>query len=1218
MKLSQPWHARSLTTTLAITFFTLSMVILLVYGILALFFITLANRDAIASKQQLIAQNAAKTVSAFIQDKFNSLRTVVRFADPMDANAETRKAMLETLLGQDPSFRQVALLDTAGHQLAGDSFVSNSLSSQFIAQLHGDILTQTSKGQNYIGPVYIENVSNEPLTVIAVPVKDVFGDVQGTLVAEVDLKFMWDLVGQLQVGATGYAYVVDSKGNLIAFGNASRVLRGENEQQILAVKEFLRNLSASTDATEGVANYTGLLGTTVVGTYVPLGTPQWAVITEMPWKEAYRTVLQIVVASLASIFAIAVLAGIAGILIARRLTRPLNNLMETATRISRGEIEFQTAVSGPREVMSLATAFNNMTVQLRELISSLEQRVAYRTAELGEANQQLNLELAAHERSEALFRALFELSPDSVLLIDPHDSNDLWPIVDCNAAACRMNGYSRDELIGHSIDVLNETPGNRSERIDFLNLVREAGNFKFQTYHRHKNGKIFSIESSTSLITVGERELIIGIDRDITERLRLEGILVEERNLLRTLIDSLPDSIFIKDLDGRIVMNNIAHRVWLGVTALEQVVGKTDFDFFPQEVAASYHADEEQVIQSGKPLINQEEPCVGKDQDQRWLLATKVPLRDHQGIITGLVGHCHDITERKQAEATLEQSLSTLHATLEATADGILVVDGQSRIVNFNQRFTEMWRIPGAIMESRNADQALEFVLDQLVDHQVFVTKVRMLVSRPEMESFDMLLFKDGRVFEYYSQPQQIAGQSVGRVWSFRDVTERKRAEEKLAYSALHDSLTNLPNRALFMDRIQQAMHRAKRHKNYRFAVLFLDLDHFKVVNDSLGHNIGDLLLIESARRLAACLRSEDTVARLGGDEFVILLEGVKDPKDVTHVADRIQADLAMPFNLEDHQVFISASIGIVLNVARYELSEDILRDADIAMYRAKRHGRRRYKIFDRAMLDHATTRLELETDLRNALDRQEFIIHYQPIVKLENRRIVGFEALARWQHPTRGLLLPSEFIPFAEETGLIVPIDDWVLTEACHQIREWQVQFPIDPPLTISVNLSAKQCAQTDLVQKITKVLRKTGLNPGDLKLELTESMIVKGVESTSTVLSKLRALGVQIHIDDFGTGYSSLGYLQTLPIDSLKIDRTFISRIGTNGGGSDIVRTILTLAHDLRMKVIAEGVETDEQLSELKSLECEFGQGYLFTRPIDKKKASTLLAKSFAGVEG
>ncbi|RPJ28941.1 MAG: EAL domain-containing protein [Chloroflexi bacterium] len=716
---------------------------------------------------------------------------------------------------------------------------------------------------------------------------------------------------------------------------------------------------------------------------------------------------------------------------------------------------------------------------------ALEIQVKARTAELSQANEQLSIELAAREKNETLFRILFELSPDAVVLIDPYDPNILWPIIDCNVAAGLMSGYHRDELVGHPIDILNLTPATEAGQSAYLKELREAGIFKFETYHRRKNGEVFPIEVSTTLITIGGRELIIGIDRDISER--------------------------------------------------------------------------------------------------------------------------------KRAEAELEQSVSALHATLEATADGILVVDGQGKIVNFNRRFTEMWHIPDAVMESQEDDQALAFVLDQLVDPKSFVTKVQEVYSQMELESLDMLLFKDGRVFERYSRPQLIGGQNVGRVWSFHDITQRKQAEEKLIYTALHDPLTNLPNRVLFMDRLQHAMERAKRHKDYKFAVLYLDLDRFKVVNDSLGHAIGDLLLIQSALRLASCLRSEDTIARLGGDEFVILLEDIQDAIDVTHIANRIQADLALPYDLEGHKVFVSVSMGIVLNAARYEQPDNVLRDADIAMYRAKGQGRGRYEMFDTAMLARAMTRLELETDLRKALECKEFIVHYQPIVELGTRRIVGFEALVRWQHPTRGLVMPSEFIPTAEETGIIVPIGHWVLVEACRQICEWQEQFPADPPLTVSVNLSARQCSQTDLVQKVAGVLQKTGLPASNLKLELTESMIVEDAESTSAMLSELRALGVQVQIDDFGTGYSSLGYLQRLPIDTLKIDRTFVSRIGKNGSGSEIIQTILILAHDLGMKVIAEGIETDEQLSKLKSMECEYGQGYLFTKPVDSQTIEALLVKSF-----
>ena len=443
------------------------------------------------------------------------------------------------------------------------------------------------------------------------------------------------------------------------------------------------------------------------------------------------------------------------------------------------------------------------------------------------------------------------------------------------------------------------------------------------------------------------------------------------------------------------------------------------------------------------------------------------------------------------------------------------------------------------------------------------------------------------------------------------ELTERKLTEDRLAYMSVHDPLTDLPNRVLFLDRLSHAMERAKRHKDFHYAVFFLDLDRFKVVNDSMGHNVGDKLLVEIAHRLSACMRAEDTVARLGGDEFVILLEELEDTEDALQIAERIQNKLALPYDLDGHMVFVFTSMGIVLSGAYYERPDDVMRDADIAMYRAKGQGLGRYKIFDPAMLDRAMTRLEMETDLRNALENQEFVVHYQPILNMASRRIVGFEALVRWQHPTKGLIPPAEFIPTAEETSLIIPLGYWILDEACRQIQAWNVQYSPDPPLTINVNLSTRQCEHPDLAKKISDILRKNKMDASLLKLELTESLIIKDSELITGMLSKLRDLGIQVQIDDFGTGYSSLSYLHTLPIDTLKIDRSFISRLGGKNNGLEIVRTILSLAHNLGMKVIAEGVETDEQFTKLEAMDCEYMQGFLFSRPVDSLEAGALLGK-------
>ena len=432
------------------------------------------------------------------------------------------------------------------------------------------------------------------------------------------------------------------------------------------------------------------------------------------------------------------------------------------------------------------------------------------------------------------------------------------------------------------------------------------------------------------------------------------------------------------------------------------------------------------------------------------------------------------------------------------------------------------------------------------------------------------------------------------------DLSQKRQTQEHLLYSTLHDALTGLPNRSLFTERLRHAMRRAARHPDDLFAVLFLDLDRFKDVNDNLGHFAGDELLRAVARRLEACLRPEDTVARLSGDEFAILLESITEASDAGRVAERIEEALSFPINLAGSEVLTSASMGIVTSSMAHDQPEQLLRSADMAMYRAKAAGRARYEMFDRTMHTDALARLQLETDLRRAVELGEFRLHYQPLVSLKTGRVTGLEALVRWEHPSRGLVHPGDFIPIAEETGLIVPMGRWVLDEACRQMKEWHQTHPRTEPLTIGVNLSAKQFSQPDIVEQISSALSGSGINPRCLRIEITEAAIIDKGTSSANVLQKIRDLGVQIYLDDFGTGYSSLSYLHGLPIDAIKIDRAFVSNMDTDEKNLRLVRTILTLAEIVGVRAEAEGISTAEQLRELRSLNCEQGQGYLFSAPI------------------
>jgi diguanylate cyclase (GGDEF)-like protein/PAS domain S-box-containing protein len=463
---------------------------------------------------------------------------------------------------------------------------------------------------------------------------------------------------------------------------------------------------------------------------------------------------------------------------------------------------------------------------------------------------------------------------------------------------------------------------------------------------------------------------------------------------------------------------------------------------------------------------------------------------------------------------------------------------------------------------------------------------------------------------EIVSHPIQFTGRDA-RLVVANDVTERLRAEQKLWHAAFYDALTGLPNRALFMERLGQAQERARGRTGGGFAVLFLDLDRFKVVNDSMGHRAGDQLLVAIARRLDRIRRAGDTVARLGGDEFAFLVEGVDDPPAAGRVADRVQRELAQPFEINGQEVFTSASIGIALGGETEHRPEDMLRDADTAMYRAKGQGIAKHAVFDITMHDHAVAVLQLENDLRRAIDRGELRVKYQPIVALQSARIIGFEALVRWQHRQRGLVPPAEFIPMAEETGVIGVLGRWVLAEACRQMKAMQQLYPRTPGLTLSVNVSGRQILQPDLVEQISDVLQATGLDPRLLRLELTESVLVENEAAASRCLNRLRQLGLKLSIDDFGTGYSSLSYLHRMPIDVLKIDASFVQTMAHDEKNRRIVETILSLGRNLGVEVIAEGVETAAQAQALHRLGCGFVQGHLFSEAVDADSAVALLSK-------
>ncbi len=680
----------------------------------------------------------------------------------------------------------------------------------------------------------------------------------------------------------------------------------------------------------------------------------------------------------------------------------------------------------------------------------------------------------------------------------------------------------------------------------------------------------------------------------------------------RALADILPQAICRKDEDGRYLFVNQRYCAWVG-RASGEIIGKTDFDLFAHEVAQILCEDDRRAFEGGESFPTKYE-LPGREGVLTHVL--RGPVRDDVGHTSAVYAVVWEESgDKLQKHLDLEQEIFLLRALMDTIPDSIYFKDRDSRFSWINRYTAAKFGIVGPAEADGKTDFdffTVEHAGQAFRDEQEIIRTGRPLVNLEEKETLP-----DGHIkwASTTKMPLRDAGgRIIGTFGISRDITEKKHFEDQLAHQAFYDPLTQLPNRALFHDRLDHLFRRGRRKgaKPFLFSVIYLDLDRFKGVNDSLGHAAGDDLLVQFGRRLETCLRPGDTLARVGGDEFTVLLEDIASEADATTVAERIHRALTPPFNVNGTEIFSSASVGIALSSTGYKQPQDMLRDADTAMYRAKANGRSRHEVFDSDMHQRAVSLLQLETDLRRAVERGECRVYYQPIVDLATRRLSAFEALIRWQHPTRGMVMPDLFIPIAEETGLISSIGLWVLREACTQTRKWQRRFPQDPPLRICVNMSTRQLAQIDFVDQVRRTLEETDFDPKDLTLEMTESALMHNLKTGAAAIQKLHEMSVKLDIDDFGTGYSSLAYLQTFPVDTLKIDRSFVARMKRDEPGqTEIVRAIIGLAHNLGMEVTAEGVETAEQIEALQALNCTRAQGYFLSYPLPAEAAEALLAR-------
>lgn len=811
------------------------------------------------------------------------------------------------------------------------------------------------------------------------------------------------------------------------------------------------------------------------------------------------------------------------------------------------------------------------------------------------------------------FRAVIDHANDAIFVFETKG----WTVADVNETALAILGLERSAVL--SAPIFQFFPPEIAMR--YAGVAAAQGGIQAQFRNGHlvtsltgRDGRHTPVEITVTLHTFAGAGYAVVVARDVTMRQQMEAELDKSRQLFASFMENSPAMAFIKDTSGYYIFSNPAHRAWLDLKQ-EEVIGHSDLDLMPQDVADMLRENDRFVIDEGKPLLILEEVRRLTGGPPRFHQVSKFPLVQN-GVTFAVAGIAVDITTQIRTEQALQKS------------------EDRYRIVADYTHAMECWFSPTKEMlyVSPSCERITGYPREYFLSNPM---GLEQLIHPEDLEAWrgfhsgsiqgddDSLDFRirhknsDLRwVSEVKREVMSGNGGSLGTRISLRDITDRKEMELQLRHLALHDPLTALANRTLCLDRLRQAMERSRRRQPYHFSLIFLDLDRFKVLNDSLGHAFGDKVLMAVADVLRECVRGLDTVSRFGGDEFVILLEELASPREAIQAVQRIRQALGVPLAVDGHDVQLTASLGVTLGAHESDTPEELLRNADVAMHQAKKAGRNRFKVFTRTMLERASQLLSMETDLRRAIARQEFFLCYQPIIGLDGQATLqGFEALVRWNHPEKGLVSPGEFIPVAEETGIVVDLGLMVLREACQTLMTWRGTSELARGLVMSVNLSPRQFSESTLVEDIRSVLEETGLPPGALKLEITESAIMENAGSAVDKLKKLKALGCTLSIDDFGTGYSSMSSLQQFPLDNLKIDLSFVRRLDTSQEGLEIVKAIISLAHSLKLQVVAEGVERAEQQMILTVLQCEFAQGYLYAKPLPAQQAWDFLQGCVGG---